>query len=139
MIFSMKGIPCRHCMGRLWNWERINVTARCLPTSSTAGRNRSVRILLGSNCRTALCSVTVWISRARGATCPPFTQSRSRNKMLAIIGGRGLTQLANLAITHQQVMRTPYGEPSGAFLFGTLNEHEAVSYTHLTLPTNREV
>jgi 5'-methylthioinosine phosphorylase len=46
--------------------------------------------------------------------------------MLAIIGGRGLTQLANLAITHQQVMRTPYGEPSGAFLFGTLNQHEVI-------------
>jgi 5'-methylthioinosine phosphorylase len=46
--------------------------------------------------------------------------------MLAIIGGRGLTQLANLAITHQQVMRTPYGEPSGAFLFGTLNQHDVI-------------
>ncbi len=46
--------------------------------------------------------------------------------MLAIIGGRGLTQLANLKITHQQVMRTPYGEPSGAFLFGMLNQHEVI-------------
>ncbi len=46
--------------------------------------------------------------------------------MLAIIGGRGLTQLANLTITHQQVMRTPYGEPSGAFLFGKLNQHEVI-------------
>jgi len=46
--------------------------------------------------------------------------------MLAIIGGRGLTQLANLQITHQQVMRTPYGEPSGAFMFGTLNQHEVI-------------
>ncbi len=46
--------------------------------------------------------------------------------MLAIIGGRGLTQLANLEITHQQVMRTPYGEPSGAFLFGKLNQHEVI-------------
>lgn len=46
--------------------------------------------------------------------------------MLAIIGGRGLTQLANLKITHRQVMRTPYGEPSGAFIFGTLNEHEVI-------------
>ncbi|MBK9160462.1 MAG: S-methyl-5'-thioinosine phosphorylase [Nitrosomonadales bacterium] len=46
--------------------------------------------------------------------------------MLAIIGGRGLTQLANLEITHRQVMRTPYGEPSGAFLFGTLNGHEMI-------------
>ncbi len=46
--------------------------------------------------------------------------------MLAIIGGRGLTQLANLKITHQQVMRTPYGEPSGAFMFGTLDQHEVI-------------
>lgn len=46
--------------------------------------------------------------------------------MLAIIGGRGLTQLANLKITHRQVMRTPYGEPSGAFLFGTLNQYEVI-------------
>ena len=46
--------------------------------------------------------------------------------MLAIIGGRGLPQLANLKITHRQVMRTPYGEPSGAFLFGTLNQHEVI-------------
>jgi 5'-methylthioinosine phosphorylase len=46
--------------------------------------------------------------------------------MLAIIGGRGLTQLANLEINHQQVMRTPYGEPSGAFMFGTLNQHEVI-------------
>ena len=46
--------------------------------------------------------------------------------MLAIIGGRGLTQLANLKITHQQVMRTPYGEPSGAFIFGTIDQHEVI-------------
>lgn len=46
--------------------------------------------------------------------------------MLAIIGGRGLTQLVNLEITRRQVMRTPYGEPSGAFLFGTLNQHEVI-------------
>jgi 5'-methylthioadenosine phosphorylase len=46
--------------------------------------------------------------------------------MLAIIGGRGLTELANLEITHRQVMRTPYGEPSCAFLFGTLNQHEVI-------------
>lgn len=46
--------------------------------------------------------------------------------MLAIIGGRGLSQLANLKITHRQVMRTPYGEPSGAFLFGTINAQEVI-------------
>ncbi|MFA6971231.1 MAG: S-methyl-5'-thioinosine phosphorylase [Gallionella sp.] len=46
--------------------------------------------------------------------------------MLAIIGGRGLTQLANLKITHRQVMRTPFGEPSGAFMFGMLNQREVI-------------
>ncbi len=46
--------------------------------------------------------------------------------MLAIIGGHGLAELASLKITHRQVMRTPYGEPSGAFLFGTLNQHEVI-------------
>ena len=46
--------------------------------------------------------------------------------MLAIIGGTGLTQLANLKITHRQVMRTPYGEPSGPMTFGTINQHEVM-------------
>ena len=38
--------------------------------------------------------------------------------MLAIIGGSGLTQLANLEITSRQIVRTPYGEPSGPLTFG---------------------
>ena len=46
--------------------------------------------------------------------------------MLAIIGGTGLTQLANLEISHRQVMRTPYGEPSGAITFGRLLQHEVM-------------
>lgn len=46
--------------------------------------------------------------------------------MLAIIGGTGLTQLSNLEITHRQVMRTPYGEPSGALTFGLINQHEVI-------------
>jgi 5'-methylthioinosine phosphorylase len=46
--------------------------------------------------------------------------------MLAIIGGTGLTQLTNLRITHRQVMRTPYGEPSGPMTFGTINQHEVM-------------
>jgi 5'-methylthioadenosine phosphorylase len=40
--------------------------------------------------------------------------------MLSIIGGSGLTQLANLDITHRRAVRTPYGEPSGAITFGNL-------------------
>lgn len=46
--------------------------------------------------------------------------------MLGIIGGSGLTQLANLEITHRQVVRTPYGEPSGALMFGRIGELELV-------------
>jgi 5'-methylthioadenosine phosphorylase len=46
--------------------------------------------------------------------------------MLGIIGGTGLTQLANLEITHRQVARTPYGEPSGALVFGRLCGQEVI-------------
>jgi 5'-methylthioinosine phosphorylase len=46
--------------------------------------------------------------------------------MLAIIGGTGLGQLSNLEVTHRQVMRTPYGEPSGALTFGLINHHEVM-------------
>jgi 5'-methylthioinosine phosphorylase len=46
--------------------------------------------------------------------------------MLAIIGGTGMTQLANLEITHRQVMRTPYGEPSGAITLGTIRQREVM-------------
>jgi 5'-methylthioadenosine phosphorylase len=60
--------------------------------------------------------------------------------MLAIIGGTGLDQLENIKITHRQVIRTPYGEPSGALTFGTINEHEVVflarhGYGH-TIPSH---
>lgn len=40
--------------------------------------------------------------------------------MLAIIGGSGLSRLAGLEVTHPQVVRTPYGEPSGPLIFGRL-------------------
>jgi 5'-methylthioinosine phosphorylase len=40
--------------------------------------------------------------------------------MLAIIGGTGLSQLANLDVSRQQVVRTPYGEPSGPLTFGSI-------------------
>lgn len=43
--------------------------------------------------------------------------------MLAIIGGSGLTQLPGLHINHRQVVRTPYGMPSGALTFGELDGH----------------
>lgn len=40
--------------------------------------------------------------------------------MLAIIGGSGLTQLSNMEIERREVARTPYGEPSGALVFGRM-------------------
>ncbi len=46
--------------------------------------------------------------------------------MLAIIGGSGLTQLPGLHITHREVVRTPYGMPSGALTFGELEGHPVV-------------
>jgi len=46
--------------------------------------------------------------------------------MLAIIGGSGLTRLSTLAIAHREVVRTPYGEPSSALLFGQLAGRDVV-------------
>jgi len=40
--------------------------------------------------------------------------------MLGIIGGSGLTQLANLDVSHREVVRTPFGEPSGPLTFGRI-------------------
>ncbi len=61
--------------------------------------------------------------------------------MLAIIGGSGLTKLEGLSITRRQVIRTPYGEPSGAITFGELDGHEVIflarhGYGH-TIPPHR--
>ncbi len=39
---------------------------------------------------------------------------------LAVIGGSGLSKLASLEITQRKVVRTPYGEPSGALTFGSI-------------------
>jgi 5'-deoxy-5'-methylthioadenosine phosphorylase len=46
--------------------------------------------------------------------------------MLAILGGSGLTQLSNLEVTRREVVRTPFGEPSGALTFGRLGREEVV-------------
>jgi 5'-methylthioinosine phosphorylase len=40
--------------------------------------------------------------------------------MLAIIGGSGLTEFANLEVSRRQAVRTPYGEPSGPLTFGAI-------------------
>lgn len=46
--------------------------------------------------------------------------------MLAIIGGSGLTQLSSLEVTRREIVRTPYGEPSGALTFGRICAKDVV-------------
>ena len=46
--------------------------------------------------------------------------------MLAIIGGSGLTRLSTLAVAHREVVRTPYGEPSSALVFGQIAAHDVL-------------
>ena len=46
--------------------------------------------------------------------------------MLAIIGGSGLTRLSTLAVDRREVVRTPYGEPSSALVFGRIAGQAAV-------------
>jgi len=59
--------------------------------------------------------------------------------MLAVIGGSGLTQLANLEITSRKIVRTPYGEPSGPLTFGHIGAQQVVflarhGYGHTLAP-----
>jgi 5'-deoxy-5'-methylthioadenosine phosphorylase len=59
--------------------------------------------------------------------------------LLGIIGGTGLTQLSNLEVTRRQVVRTPFGDPSGALTFGQLNGRDVVflarhGYGHTIAP-----
>ncbi|MCL2523823.1 MAG: S-methyl-5'-thioinosine phosphorylase [Betaproteobacteria bacterium] len=46
--------------------------------------------------------------------------------MLAIIGGSGLTTLSNLDVSHREIVRTPYGEPSGAIVIGQIGGQPAM-------------
>jgi len=59
--------------------------------------------------------------------------------MYAIIGGSGLAKLSSLQNPRRQVMRSPYGEPSGALTFGLLAGREVVflarhGYGHTIAP-----
>src|SRR4051812_29633112 len=59
--------------------------------------------------------------------------------MIGIIGGTGLTQLANLEITKRQIVRTPYGEASGPLTFGRIGGNDVVflarhGYGHTLAP-----
>jgi len=59
--------------------------------------------------------------------------------MYAILGGTGLTQLGNLDVSRREVVRTPYGEPSGPLTFGRIAGREVVflarhGYGHTIAP-----
>ena len=59
--------------------------------------------------------------------------------MLAIIGGSGLSQLASLELIERRVVRTPFGEPSGALTFGRIKGCDVVflarhGYGHTIAP-----
>lgn len=59
--------------------------------------------------------------------------------MLAIIGGSGLSKLASLEVTQRKVVRTPYGEPSGALTLGRVRGKDLVflarhGYGHTIAP-----
>jgi 5'-methylthioadenosine phosphorylase len=59
--------------------------------------------------------------------------------MLAIIGGSGLTKLANLEVSRRKLARTPYGDPSGAIIFGRVGRNEVLflarhGYGHTIAP-----
>lgn len=47
---------------------------------------------------------------------------------LAIIGGTGLTSLNGLTITRREMIRTPYGEPSGPLIHGSFCDQEVVFF-----------
>jgi 5'-methylthioadenosine phosphorylase len=59
--------------------------------------------------------------------------------MLAIIGGSGLSKLGNMEVTQRKVVRSPYGEPSGALIFGRIVDCDVVflarhGYGHTIAP-----
>jgi 5'-methylthioinosine phosphorylase len=59
--------------------------------------------------------------------------------MMAIIGGSGLSQLTELGNTRREVVRTPYGDPSGPITFGRLGTVEVAflarhGYGHTIVP-----
>jgi 5'-methylthioinosine phosphorylase len=59
--------------------------------------------------------------------------------MLAIIGGSGLGKLASISNSRREVVRTPYGEPSGPLTFGQFAGKEVVflarhGYGHTIAP-----
>jgi 5'-deoxy-5'-methylthioadenosine phosphorylase len=60
------------------------------------------------------------------SACSVCAEVLRRKALLGIIGGTGLTQLSNLEVTRRMIVRTPYGDASGALTFGKLNGRKVV-------------
>ncbi|MCP5306485.1 MAG: S-methyl-5'-thioinosine phosphorylase [Chromatiaceae bacterium] len=74
-----------------------------------------------------MCSGTAWTIRVTGATRRVSLRSRSEVAVaeggssvqaIGIIGGSGLTRLKALEIERQEIVTTPYGDPSAPLTFG---------------------
>jgi 5'-methylthioinosine phosphorylase len=68
-----------------------------------------------------------------------YLTKRTEKIMLAIIGGSGLTALAQLELTERMIVRTPYGEASGPLTFGKIAGVQVVflarhGYAHTLAP-----
>ncbi len=50
----------------------------------------------------------------------------AEQNQIAIIGGTGLTSLANLNIVRRQIVMTPYGEPSSSLSYGCMHTPTAI-------------
>ena len=59
-----------------------------------------------------------------------------KSARVAVIGGSGVYDIDGLQDKQTISVDTPWGKPSDDILLGTMDGVEAVSYTHLTLPTN---
>ncbi len=69
---------------------------------------------------------TAWFFRGRQSGCSDARGCTGDAKMIAVIGGSGFSRLSSLAVTQREIVRTPYGEPSSALVFGRIADRDAV-------------
>ena len=50
-----------------------------------------------------------------------MAKNKNKTRVVALIGGTGFDSLAQFQVSHREVVRTPYGDPSGILKSGTLD------------------
>jgi len=50
----------------------------------------------------------------------------SKRPILGVIGGTGLYDMPNLKVTEERVIETPFGEPSGPYVFGEVQDTQVI-------------